>query len=122
MPISDGYGWYGSSLLAAAIPDSGKWIGVGAAFGNKFWWWREGYSAAAEPSPDLTIRATKLIGNPEFFEIKHATSAMGIGGDWEAMLVGMSFPSPGCWEIRGTYQSREELILILEVGENSVDV
>ena len=30
------------------------------------------------------------------------------------MFIGMQFPSPGCWEVRGSY--REKITLILNAG------
>jgi len=32
------------------------------------------------------------------------------------MLVGIGFPSPGCWELRGTYNGTEELTIVVKVG------
>ena len=122
MPIGNSHAWYGSSLLAAAIPKNGIWTGTGASrdFGNKFWWWRRGYSAREESKPDLKIIAVRLDGPHETFEISKATSGMGVDGDWDAMLVGMHFPSEGCWELRGRYNQTEELIIVLKVQDAGV--
>ena len=114
---SDTHDWYGSQNLAALIPIDGKWIGNGSSFGNKFWWWRQGFDARQEPTPDLIISGVRLDGVSPPIQIIKATSGMGYGEGWHAMLVSMQFPSSGCWEIRGTYNGSQELILVLQVGE-----
>lgn len=86
-------------------------------FGDKFWWWRQGYSAHEEPKPNLVISAVRLDGPHEAFEVNDATNAMGYDGDWDAMLVGMHFPSEGCWELRGRYNDRQELTIVLKVSD-----
>ncbi len=120
MPTGPNHAWYGSNLLAAAIPKNGVWTGMGEAkrFADKFWWWRSGYSAKAEPRPNLRISAVRLDGSGENVTVENATNGAGIDGDWDAMLVGMHFPSPGCWEIRGNYNDAQELILVLKVRSN----
>ena len=116
--FGDNLTWYGSSSLAALVPDNGHWKGVGKSYSNKFWWWREGFSAIDEPKPRLKVIAQKLDGDRDLVIIDRATSGMGLQGEWHAMLIGMYFPSPGCWEVRGSYAEKEELTLVLKVGGN----
>ncbi len=120
MGTSARHAWYGSNLLAASIPKSGVWTGMGEekSFADKFWWWREGFSASDEPKPDLTVSAIRLDGPHESVLITTTTSGRGVGGDWDAMLVGMHFPSAGCWEIRGNYNGNEALTLVLKVSND----
>ncbi len=119
MGLGDSHAWYGSNLLAAAIPRTGTWHGMGKAanYRNKFWWWREGFSGADEPKPDLEITALRLDGEHQRFVVRDATNGSGINGDWSAMLVGMEFPSDGCWELRGRYNQREELVIVVHVRD-----
>ena len=118
-PASDGPGWshawYGSPRLAALLPENGHWVGMGAErnYSDKFWWWRSGYNAFEEPMPDLVISASLLDGSGPEVEIAGATSAFGGGG--HSMLVGMEFPSAGCWKVRGAYKGAEELVFVLQV-------
>lgn len=110
-------GWYGSSNLAALLPNDGVWVGMGPErdYRDKFWWWRAGYDAHKEPNPDLTISAVRLDGLAPPVEIENATNAYGKG--WHAMLVGMGFPTKGCWEIRGTYNGAQQLIVVVFVTD-----
>jgi hypothetical protein len=109
-------GWYGSTQLAALLPSNGKWKGMGPdrAFGDKFWWWRSGYSARKEMQPDLVISAKRLDGPVQDIVISGATNAYGSG--WDSMLIGMEFPEAGCWKVTGTYNGSEELTFVLQVG------
>ena len=109
-------GWYGTYALAALIPRDGKWTGMGPGHGyrDKFWWWREGYYARSEPLPDLVVTAEKLPDASIQTASSKATNAS--GGHWDAMLVLLEFPSPGCWRVTGRYQD-ERLQVILKVGD-----
>lgn len=110
------YAWYGSRNLAALIPVDGQWSGTGPenGYANKFWWYREGFDARIEPKPDLIISGLRLDDVAEPVQVNNATS--GFGNGWHAMLVGIQFPSPGCWELRGSYNGSEELSVVLKVG------
>lgn len=109
------HGWYGSSDLAALIPKNGHWVGMGRSknYGDKFWWWRQGYNARKETKPKLTISATKLDGQAPPVLVTDTTH--GYGDNWDAMLTGMEFPTHGCWEVIGKYQGHE-LKITLSVG------
>ncbi|WP_323845750.1 hypothetical protein [Microbulbifer magnicolonia] len=85
---------------------------------DKFWWWRRGYDAEREPTPNLVISARRLDTPADSIEIKNATSGYSADPDhdWHSMLVGMRFPGSGCWEITGVYNDTETLTFILKVG------
>ena len=119
VPEGSSHAWYGSERLAALVPVDGVWMGMGAEsnYGGKFWWWRRGYDAVKEPTPNLTISALRLDGPAPAVEITRATNAAGVGTNWDAMLVGMEFPTNGCWEVRGTYNGTQELIVVVFVAE-----
>ena len=91
-------------------------MGPGRMYGDKFWWWRSGYSAFEEPRPNLTISAIRLDGVAPDVEINNATNAFGDG--WHAMLIGMEFPSAGCWKVVGTYNGSQQLAFVLLVGND----
>ncbi|HEX6994992.1 MAG TPA: hypothetical protein VF339_12675 [Gammaproteobacteria bacterium] len=65
--------------------------------------------------PDLVVSATLLDRTGPDVEVRDATNAF--GGGWHSMLVGMEFPSAGCWEVRGTYEGTGQLVFVLQVGE-----
>jgi|SRR6187399_2522864 hypothetical protein len=101
----DSFAWFGSEALAVRLPADGRWKGMGPShnFGDKFWIWRRGYDAMSEPRPALTFAGVKLGGGniPERMQIDAATNAFGDG--WSQMLVGMEFPSAGCWQVTAKY-------------------
>lgn len=122
MPASSNssHTWYGSEALAALIPKNGIWTGMGpeSDFGDKFWWWRLGYDAKVEPVPNLVIMARKLDGPTASVRVANATSGFSSNRNvmWNSMLVGMEFPTSGCWEITGTYNATETLTIVVQVG------
>jgi hypothetical protein len=102
-----GYAWFGSDALAVRLPTSGKWRGKGPgqSYGNKVWFWRRGFDARAEIPPALTIAGVKVDSGeePQRMEARAAGGAMGGESDPHTMVVGMNFPSAGCWALTATY-------------------
>jgi hypothetical protein len=88
-------------------------MGPDRKFFDKWLWWRDGYRAAEEQEPELVVTAVRLGESSPPVVIDNATNASGPG--WEAMLVGMEFPAPGCWEVVGRYRG-QELKFVFEVG------
>jgi hypothetical protein len=105
VPFWKAEGWYGNDALAVLLPSDGKWKGMGPRhnYGDKLWLWRRGYDAMSEIRPDLILEGVRLDGgdDSERVYIDHATSGFGEG--WSAMLVGLEFPSAGCWEVSARY-------------------
>jgi hypothetical protein len=118
--IDSSHAWYGGAALAALIPKNGVWNGMGPEhnYGDKFWWWRSGYDAKAESAPNLNISARLLDGRNTEIEVSDATSGFSSDPEvnWNSILIGMEFPSSGCWEITGMYDGVESLIIVLHVG------
>jgi hypothetical protein len=119
-PSNSFYHWFGSDALAVSLKSDGIWLGMGAThrYRDKLWFWRRGYSADSEPVPALTLKSVRLhaSGNPREFSIDRATNASGQG--WSMMLVGMEFPSAGCWQVTATYVSmgiEQELTFVVDV-------
>lgn len=112
------YGWYGSTKLAVAIPKNGIWIGMGPEknYGDKFWWWSDGYSINDYLKETLNLTVKKLNGNRESFALSSELGAQTGGVD--LMLIGINFPSKGCWQIEGTYKD-QYLQFVLQVGEKN---
>jgi len=109
--------WYGSELLAVRLNRSGRWGGMGPErdYGDKLFWWRQGYSGHLEPQPELVVTARRLAGAAPAVSASRATNARhGDFGGW-AMLVGLGFPAAGCWEVTGTYHD-EAVSFVTHVG------
>lgn len=117
--------WYGSASLAAFVPTDGIWKGMGPErnYGDKFWWRRAGYDAHEEAQPKLSIFALRLDGPALVVEIAQATNAY--GGGSSVMLVGMEFPTHGCWMLWGTYkppqQRAQQLTVVVFVPERQAE-
>ena len=101
--------WYGTDFLWTAVPRSGVWSGLPhnpEGYTQKVFWWRKGYSSTNEPEPQLSVIGRRLDAPAPPLAVSKATNAYAaeIGS---AMLVGVDFPTFGCWEITGHYAGTE---------------
>ena len=107
-PSSASRFWYGSEDLAVLLRRGGTWRGMGPShnYRTKLVWWRQGYSGAPEPRPELVVSGRRLDGEAPPATVSRATSChhMDFGG-W-AMLVMVEFPASGCWEVTGQYKGK----------------
>lgn len=116
------HAWYGSEALAVRLPVDGRWQGMGPAnrYRDKLWFWRRGYTAAAETEPRLAIDAENLDdSSAERVHIDQATNAFGPG--WARMLTALEFPRAGCWRVQVAYvhlDIRQELAFVVDVGSS----
>ncbi len=92
--------WFGTDRLWTRLPVEGT-LRLGSNLTEKLFWWRQGYVARAEPQPKLTVTGRRLDALVPALKASRATNANLSEGD--AMLVGVDFPTPGCWEITGRY-------------------
>jgi hypothetical protein len=120
--------WFGTDRLWTNLPIDGIWKGLPLdttarhpTFGQKLFWWRQGYNARAEPQPNLIVTG-KRLGHPTTplevspvtpLEISRATNAF--AAPRSAMLVGLGFPTVGCWQITGRYED-DELTFVIWVA------
>jgi len=100
--------WYGSNALAVLIRADGNWIGMGAEhnYRDKQWWWSADYDGRTEQNLGLVVTARRMDNESIVADISQATA--GSRDDWRGpvMLVGVEFPTTGCWEIRGEYRGQ----------------
>ncbi len=107
-PSADWF-WHGSNSLWTEIPQDGIWYGLPhnpEGYTQKVFWWREGYVWNEEPQPALTVTGERLDAAAPPLIVSEATNAYAsdIGS---AMLVGVDFPTLGCWKITGKYAKAE---------------
>jgi len=100
--------WYGTTDLWTALDPAGEvwWALPRDQYGlsQKTAWYSRAFSVMKEPQPAITVRGRRLdIAGPTFTAGGPGTNAIDASGEW--MLVGLSLPTPGCWEITGQYQS-----------------
>ena len=102
--------WFGSSSLWTAIWSDGIWYGLpynpGSGYTQKIFGWRDGYVWNEEPQPELIVTGERLDAEAPPLISSQATNAYAddIGS---AMLVGVDFPTLGCWKITGQYEEAE---------------
>ena len=105
--------WFGTDKLWTALPIDGVWQGLSFA---KLFWWRQGYDAYREPQPKLIITGKRLDFLAPNLKADHATNAF--APPRSAMLIGVEFPTAGCWKIRGRYED-DELTFVAWVVEKT---
>jgi hypothetical protein len=114
--------FYGSEKLAVLIPADGHWPVQSAEreFSDKLWWWRKGYVWTEETSPELTVTARRLDAHAPEVRVDWTTNAL-VAEDVSLMLNGLGFPTPGCWEVTGTYHDTSLTFVTLVGGRESQD-
>jgi len=113
----EGRFWYGSSALWTNLPSDGVWWGLphdDDGYVQKAVFWREGFVALDEPNPALTVSGRKLDASAPTFSFSDATHGWDETGNF--MLMGISIPTEGCWEITAEYQDAQ-LIYVVKVVE-----
>lgn len=105
----EGYFWYGTSSLWAALPRDGVWSDLphdSHGYSQKISWWREGYVWDKEPVPPLIVSGRRLDAEAPPLEASQASGAYApeFGS---AMMVGGNIPAPGCWKVTGKYEDAE---------------
>lgn len=101
----EGRFWYGTPALWTSLPTDGIWSELPQdvdGFVQKAVFWRDGYVAIDEPNPDLTVSGRRLDAPSKVFSFSDATHGWDETGDF--MLLGISIPTEGCWEITAKYQ------------------
>ena len=107
--------WFGSNALWTIVPSSGTWGSLPlnpSGYTQKILWWRDGYVWDQEPEPNLIVTGERLDASSSPLSASKATNAYAsdIGS---AMLVGVDFPTHGCWKITGKYNDVELSFVIL---------
>jgi hypothetical protein len=98
--------WFGFESLWTSLPSDGVWSSLphnADEYTQKIFWWSEYFSLKDEPEPDLVVFGDRLDEKALPLNVSKATNAFAddIG---TAMLVGVDFPTSGCWEITGRYK------------------
>lgn len=101
--------WYGSISLWVALPQNGIWASLPhnlSSYTQKIPWWREGYNWENEPQPDLVVTGERLDAKapPLNASTANGSYAADMGS---AMMMGVDFPTLGCWKITGKYKDAE---------------
>ena len=108
--------WYGTPELYTMINPDGKssenrWLG-----GEKTFWWSTDFSVSTEPEPSIEVTARRLDGEATYESDQKTHGMRDDIGDF--MLVGVTIPEPGCWELTATYRGTS-LSYVIWVDPNS---
>lgn len=112
--------WFGTDRLWTNLPVNGMLKGLPVdttsahpTFGEKVFWWRQGYDGRAEPLPELIVTGKRIDSVAPQLEVSRPTTA--IMEHASAMLVGVGFPTVGCWQITGRYED-DDLTFVVWVA------
>ena len=102
--------WFGSDGLWIIPPENGEWQGLRQKMG----WWRAGYDRRTESTPKLKVTGRRLDSQAPPLAVD-GPNAVGVSGPpRNYMMVGLTFPTPGCWEITG-HDENDELTFVVWV-------
>jgi hypothetical protein len=113
--------WFGTDRLWTQLPSSGTWNGLphytpgDPTFRQKLFFGRQGFDAHQEPRPKLTVTGRRLDSAAPPLLSDRATSGW-TRPDEQFMVVGVNFPTLGCWQITGRYED-DELTFVVWVSE-----
>jgi TonB family protein len=123
-PFNSSVFWYGTDRFWTQLPTNAIW-----SQGEKTFWFRQDWSRYRNhtgpdqwiPEKDaakLKVTAKRLDGRAPLPEVLKGNSSHAAGG---ALLIGgINFPTPGCWEISGRYES-DELSFVVWVEGHAVE-
>lgn len=110
--------WFGTEHLWTALPENGIWANLphnSEGYTQKIAWWSSLFSVEDEPEPDLVVFGERLDAIAPPLKVSRATNATAedIGS---VMMVGVDFPTTGCWKITGQYK-KAELTFVLQISQ-----
>lgn len=106
-PPNEHSAWFGTPQLWTMLELDGEvWDAANTSFPvqiKTFWWSSDWPGQRIEQEPAITVVATRLDG-PGTITTDDATNAAADSLGGEAMLVGIEFPTPGCWQLAAEYR------------------
>jgi hypothetical protein len=104
--------WFGARKLWTVLRADGTWKGLphytpdDPAFRQKRFWWRHGNDARPESEQKLTVTGRRPDAPAPPVNVDHSRNG------WPRLdqtfkVVGVNFPTLGCWEIKGQYQDAQ---------------
>jgi len=115
-PQDKGSFWFGSDRLWTQLPATGTWGRLGhhppddPTFGQKLMFWRQGYDPRTEGS-ELKISGRRIDSPAPPLLVDEPTSGSWTDND-SFIVAGINFPTTGCWEITGRYETDEVTFVV----------
>lgn len=104
--------WFGTRQLWTVLHVDGTWKGLphytpdDPTFRQKLFWWRHGDDARPEAEENLTVTGRRLDAPEPPLHVDPIRSGWP-RPDQTFKVVGVNFPTLGCWEIKGQYQNAQ---------------
>ena len=121
LPFPESEAWYGSESLAVMLPEDGQWqvTAPDAQIAVKLFVWSIGFKPGMERN--LSVRVEPVAGGANDAKVRGVTNAEAESlGGW-TMLVGIDFPSAGCWRLALDYLG-QSLSFVVETTEPAAAV
>jgi hypothetical protein len=106
---SPGQFWFGTDSLWTALPVTGTWSGLphytpsDPTFRQKLFFRRQVYDWHTELEPRLTVTG-KRLDSPAPPLLSDQANNGWVKPEQTFMVIGINFPTLGCWEITGSYR------------------
>ena len=100
--------WYGTSSMWTSLPTGGVWrlpFQDNRGYINKLFLWQEDYDWRKEPRPNIIVVLRRLDGDMSSTVLRGGTNAF--FDHSSAMLIGIRFPTEGCWEITSLHDGHQ---------------
>ena len=112
-PALYGTRWFGTADLWTMLPVDGA-RNPQLARGEKTWWFSQHFlNPSGESSPQIAI-VGRLLDGSDAAPIPLADSGTNASANFGlSMLVGVTVPSPGCWELTATYKGHSLSYVVL---------
>jgi hypothetical protein len=113
--------WYGTSRLWTMLDPEGEvWAGLpvdDGVLGQKWIWWSDASSGAAESMPPITVTGRQLDGSASLEAKAGGPGSNGFREDIGSfMMVGIEIPAAGCWELTARYGAAELSYVVMVEG------
>ena len=108
--------WYGTPALWTNLPIDGIWQELPHdkdGYVQKVVFWSEDFEALSQPNPALTLSGRRLDDWAPTFSLSDATHGFDETGSF--MLIGISIPNEGCWEITTEYRDEKLTYVVLVI-------
>ena len=97
-PENGGF-WFGNERLWVRLP-----IVLSTRYSQKLFVWSKNFKDPSQiQNPPLVVTGRRLDADSKPFIAQDATNAINVAGG-PAMLIGISVPTTGCWELTAFYR------------------